>query len=96
MKQRIRVVGIIKNSEGTLVLKRSRGRSETPVFWELPTDKIKFGEQPEEAMVRALSDYVGLTVSSVELKDVITFNGNTTKQVCSSMPFIILNSWAPL
>ncbi|MBQ3321106.1 reverse transcriptase-like protein [Candidatus Saccharibacteria bacterium] len=73
MKQRIRVVGIIKNSEGTLVLKRSRGRSETPVFWELPTDKIKFGEQPEEAMVRALSDYVGLTVSSVELKDVITF-----------------------
>lgn len=73
MKQRIRVVGIIKNNEGVLVLKRNRGRSETPVFWELPTEKIKFGEQPEEAMVRTLNEYVGLTASSVKLKDVITF-----------------------
>ena len=73
MKQRIRVVGIIKNEEGVLVFKRSRGRSESPVFWELPTGKIKFGEQPEEAMVRSLSEYTGLTASSVQLKDVITF-----------------------
>ena len=73
MKQRIRVVGIIKNNEGVLVLKRNRGRSESPVFWELPTEKIRFGEQPEEAMVRTLTEYVGLTASSVELKDVITF-----------------------
>ena len=73
MKQRIRVVGIIKNEEGVLVLKCSRGRSEMPVFWELPTGKIKFGEQPEEAMVRSLSEYVGLTTSSIQLKDVIAF-----------------------
>mgnify|MGYP002516447027 CR=1 FL=1 len=45
MKQRIRVVGLIKNEEGVLIFKRSRGRSESPVFWELPTGKIKFGEQ---------------------------------------------------
>ena len=73
MKQRIRVVGLIKQADGVLVMKRSRGRSEGPVFWELPTGKIKFGEQPEEAMVRALDEYVGLTASSVHLKDVITF-----------------------
>ena len=73
MKQRIRVVGIIKNDEGVLVLKRSRGRSQAPVFWELPTGKIKFGEQPEEAMVRSLAEYTGLSASSVKLKDVITF-----------------------
>lgn len=73
MKQRIRVVGIIQGKEGTLVLKRSRGRSETPVFWELPTGKIKFGEQPEEAMARSLTEYTNLIASSIKLKDVITF-----------------------
>ena len=73
MKQRIRVAGIIKTEEGVLILKRSRGRAEAPVFWELPTGKIKFGEQPEEAFVRSLSEYTGLTATAIQLKDVITF-----------------------
>ena len=73
MKQRIRVVGIIKTEDGVLVFKRSRGRSEAPVFWELPTGKIKFGEQPEEAMARSLEEYTGLNASSLKLKDVVTF-----------------------
>ena len=73
MKQRIRVVGLIRNEEGVLVFKRSRGRSESPVFWELPTGKIKFGEQPEEAMARSLTEYTSLDISSATLKDVITF-----------------------
>lgn len=73
MKQRIRVVGLIKNEDGVLLFKRNRGRSEGPVFWELPTGKIKFGEQPEEAMARSLTEYTGLTASVIKLKDVITF-----------------------
>ena len=73
MKQRIRVVGIIKNEEGVLIFKRSRGRSEAPVFWELPTGKIKFGEQPEEAMARSITEYTGLVASSIKLVDVVTF-----------------------
>lgn len=73
MKQRIRVVGLIKNDDGVLIFKCSRGRSEAPVFWELPTGKIKFGEQPEEAMARSLTEYTNLTASSIKLKDVITF-----------------------
>ena len=73
MKQRIRVVAIIRNENGVLILKRSRSRSEAPVFWELPTGKIKFGEQPEEAVARTLTEYTGLTATSIRLKDVITF-----------------------
>ena len=73
MKQRIRVVGLIKREDEALVFKRSRGRSDAPVFWELPTGKIKFGEQPEEAMARALTEYTGLVATSIKLKDVITF-----------------------
>ena len=73
MKQRIRVVGIIRNEDGILVFKCNRGRGDGPVFWELPTGKIKFGEQPEEAMARSLTEDTGLTASSIILKDVITF-----------------------
>ncbi len=73
MKQRIRVVGIIRNEDGVLILKRNRGRSDAPVFWELPTGKINFGEQPEEAMARSLTEYTDFKVSSLTLKDVITF-----------------------
>ncbi|MBQ5812045.1 reverse transcriptase-like protein [Candidatus Saccharibacteria bacterium] len=73
MKQRIRVVGIIRKKEGVLVLKINHGRSDAPVFWELPTGKIKFGEQPEESMARALASYTGLVATSIQLKDVITF-----------------------
>ncbi|MDO5451671.1 MAG: reverse transcriptase-like protein [Candidatus Saccharibacteria bacterium] len=73
MKQRIRTVGIIKNEEGILVFKRNRGRSDAPVFWELPTGKIKFGEQPEEAMARSLTEYTGLNASAIKLKDVVAF-----------------------
>ncbi|MDO4612417.1 MAG: reverse transcriptase-like protein [Candidatus Saccharibacteria bacterium] len=73
MKQRIRVVGIVRNENGVLILKRNRSRSETPVFWELPTGKIKIGEQPEEAMSRTLLEYTGLSATSMKLKDVVTF-----------------------
>lgn len=73
MKQRIRVVGLIKSVDGVLVFKHNRGRSESPIFWELPTGKIKFGEQPEEAMARSLTEYTGLNATTIKLRDVITF-----------------------
>ena len=73
MKQRIRVVAIIRTGDKVLVMKRNRGRIEAPVFWELPTGKIKFGEQPEEAITRSLSEDTGLNATSIKLKDVITF-----------------------
>ncbi|MBQ2695037.1 reverse transcriptase-like protein [Candidatus Saccharibacteria bacterium] len=73
MKQRIRVVGVIRNTEGVLVFKRNQGRNTATVFWELPTGKIKFGEQPEEAIARAITEYTGLTATTITLKDVVTF-----------------------
>ena len=54
MKQRIRVVGIITKGDDVLLLKRVNGRIEGEAIWELPTAKISFGEQPEEAMARAI------------------------------------------
>ena len=73
MKQRIRVVGILRREGEILLMKRRTGRSSEPVFWELPTGKIKFGEQPEEAMSRTALEYLGVEVREVSLKDVVTF-----------------------
>jgi len=73
MKQRIRVAGIIKKGDDILLLKRNMGRIESEPVWELPTGKIRFGEQPDEAMARAIYEYLGVKVVSLKLSDVITF-----------------------
>ncbi|MBR0461076.1 reverse transcriptase-like protein [Candidatus Saccharibacteria bacterium] len=73
MKQRIRTVGIVKQGDNFLFLKRAQGRSIEEPTWELLTNKIQFGEQPEEAMLRALFDFLGVHATKVTLKDAITF-----------------------
>ena len=73
MKQRIRVVGIVRDGDEFLFLKRSQGRKEGLPLWELPTSKIQFGEQPEEAMARAFFEDLGVNVKEVRLKDAVTF-----------------------
>ncbi|MBR2587490.1 reverse transcriptase-like protein [Candidatus Saccharibacteria bacterium] len=73
MKQRIRVVGILKEGGEVLLMKKRTGRSSEPVFWELPTGKIKFGEQPEETMARTALEYLGVEIQEIKLKDVVTF-----------------------
>lgn len=55
------------------MLKRNLGRMESGPIWELPTGKIQFGEQPEEAMTRVVYEYLGVKVVNLKLLDVITF-----------------------
>lgn len=74
MKQRIRVVGLVRRGQDVLIMKKAQGRTDGAPMWELPTGKIKFGEQPEEAVDRMLEEYLGIeTTEETTLKDVITF-----------------------
>ena len=75
MKQRIRVVGIAKDGEGILLLKKIQNRIEEVPAWELLTGKIRFGEQPEEALARSFYEYLGVEIASLRLIDVVTFVG---------------------
>ena len=82
MKQRIRVSAICRRQDEVLLLKRAHGRAEITASYELPTGKIYFGEQPEEAMSRTILDYLGVHVNSIRLSDAITFTDlkNASKQ----------------
>ena len=75
MKQRIRVTAICRKDGDILLLKRAGGRIEGmgATNYELPTGKIIFGEQPEEAMARVLYENTGVKAASVQLADVVTF-----------------------
>ena len=75
MKQRIRVTAICKNEDEVLLLKRAGGRVEGLFNFELPTGKIVFGEQPEEAMARVIYENLGVQASKIQLTDVVTFTG---------------------
>lgn len=75
MKQRIRVVGIVKDGDSILLLKKAQNRAEEVPAWEILTGKIRFGEQPEEALVRSFYEYLGVEVTSLKLRDVVTFIG---------------------
>lgn len=74
MKQRIRVSAICRKDGDILLLKRSGGRIDgAEVDFELPTGKIIFGEQPEEAMARVLYEHTGVQTASLQLMDVVAF-----------------------
>ena len=82
MKQRIRVAAICRKGEDLLLLRRASGRAEDMSDYELPTGKIFFGEQPDEAMARTIFESLNLQAESVRLLDVVTFTDlrNTSKQ----------------
>lgn len=74
MKQRIRVTAICRKDGDILLLKRAGGRLDgVEIDFELPTGKIIFGEQPEEAMARVLYEHTGVRTASLQLTDVVTF-----------------------
>lgn len=96
MKQRIRVVGIVQDERNILIMKKAQGRVDGMPTWELPTGKIKFGEQPEEAMERTLEEYLGVEVTKhTKLHDVVTFmapQGSSQLSNLYIVYFIALNT----
>jgi ribonuclease HI/ADP-ribose pyrophosphatase YjhB (NUDIX family) len=96
MKQRIRVVAMIQQEGETLIMKKSQGRSDSAPMWELPTGKIKFGEQPEEAIERTLEEYLGVELTKKTLlHDVVTFMSQNPGVGSSQLSnlYIVYNVW---
>lgn len=73
MKQKIRIAGMIRKADHFLVLKKNKGRMSDLPVWELPVCKVRFGEQPEEAIARFVDEELSLSVKKIKIRDVITF-----------------------
>lgn len=73
MKQLISVRAIIREDQKTLLLRRANGRQSILGKYELPGGSLDYGEQPEDAMARYLSDDAGLIIQSAQLYDVLTY-----------------------
>jgi mutator protein MutT len=73
VKQLISVRAIIRNDQKTLLLRRATGRQSILGKYELPGGRLDYGEQPEDAMARYLSDDAGLVIQSAQLYDVLTY-----------------------
>ncbi len=73
MNQRIAVRGIIRSDEKTLFLRRANGRPTILGKYELPGGKLEYGEQPEDALARYVTEDTGLTIQTAQLFDVLTY-----------------------
>ena len=73
MNQRIAVRAIIRKDEKMLLLRRANGRPTILGKYELPGGKLEYGEQPEDALERYLTDETGLTIQTAQLFDVVSY-----------------------
>ncbi|MDO4979004.1 MAG: reverse transcriptase-like protein [Candidatus Saccharibacteria bacterium] len=88
MRQRIRVVGIVRRQDEVLLLKRVLGRAEIVPTWELPTGKLGQGEQPEESIARVIFDYTGASIENAKLRDVVTISTRVGTEITNSLYII--------
>tara|TARA_Y100000034_G_C6907509_1_gene421618 strand:+ start:4007 stop:4429 length:423 start_codon:yes stop_codon:yes gene_type:complete len=59
--QKIVVAGVIVKKGKFLVVKRSATEKILPNKWELPSGKVEFGENPNNALVREIEEEVNIT-----------------------------------
>lgn len=72
MKQKTSVRAVIKQEGKVLLLRRAAGRESLRGLFELPGGGIEFGEAPELALRREVSEEVGAEADTVQLYDVLT------------------------
>lgn len=58
--------------ERFLVLQRSDHDEARPGRWDLPGGNVKYGEQPDHALLREISEETGLSISNVMIQQVVT------------------------
>lgn len=73
MIQRIAVRAIVKKNDKIMFLRRAGGRQSLVGQYELPGDRVNYGEQPEQALDRIFKHDLGLDIQSARLMDGLTY-----------------------
>jgi 8-oxo-dGTP diphosphatase len=65
------VAGLIASPEGRLLITQRRADQNLPLKWEFPGGKVEPGESPEHALVRELSEEIGVSTRVGRIWDVL-------------------------
>lgn len=77
----IAVKALIVSNEKFLIIRRSSQARDNEGAWELPGGRLEFGESPQNALIREVSEEVGLEVSDSRIISSWTFMKNESTQV---------------
>jgi 8-oxo-dGTP diphosphatase len=77
----VAVKGVILNEGKVLIVKRANDDEIGGGTWECVGEKIEFGEDLEEALIREIEEEVGLIVSVNKILFATTFKTDPTRQV---------------
>ena len=91
MEQVIAVAGVLIKDNHVLMATRPEGKSHTG-SWEFPGGKIEVGESLNEALVRELSEEIGVVAKVEDCKDLTYIVQNyNSKQV--KLYVMLVKSW---
>jgi 8-oxo-dGTP diphosphatase len=82
---------LLNDAGEVLIAKRPQGRPLAGL-WELPGGKIEPGEEPEEALLRELSEELGIDVARADLRP-LTFASHAYADFHLLMPVYLCSRW---
>jgi 8-oxo-dGTP diphosphatase len=65
------VAGLIIGDDDRILITQRRADQELPLLWEFPGGKVEAGESPVAALVRELSEEIGVTVAVGRIWEVL-------------------------
>lgn len=65
------VAGLVVGGDGRVLITRRRADQELANYWEFPGGKVEPGEAPVQALVRELSEEIGVTVAVGQIWEVL-------------------------
>jgi 8-oxo-dGTP diphosphatase len=74
-----------------LIAKRPEGRSLAGL-WEFPGGKVELGESPEHALIRELSEELGIEIAAADLAP-LTFASHAYADFHLLMPLFLCRRW---
>lgn len=92
MRQKISVRAIIKQGDDVLFVRRSSGNPKYVGQFELPGGKLDFGEDPEAAIRREVSEEVGAELGVVQLYRIVSWM-DTMERATQHIIIVYLAAW---